>query len=171
MLICQHILLHSAFGFGSAGAMTLPPTWDLFDDAHLPHRILLLARMLDRETARHLQEHFALTLAEWRVLAFVCSVGPSSAADIGSAFEVDRAEVSRAVARLEARGLILRETAPDNRKKMILQPTPPGRETFERARLTRQKYFETILQDLDAGQVHTLNEGLQRIARRVKSTA
>lgn len=149
--------------------MTLPPTWNLFDGDHLPHRILLLARMLDRETARHLQEQFELSLAEWRVLAFVCSVGPSSAADIGSAFESDRAEVSRAVARLEARNYISREVASDNRKKLIVNVTDEGRKTFETARVTRQQYFHTIMQDLDGDQIQVLNQSLQAIAQRVKT--
>lgn len=129
--------------------MPLPPTWSLFGKDHLPHRLLLLARMIDRETARQLQEQFNLSLAEWRVLAFICTVGPSSAAQVCLAFDVDRAEVSRAVAKLAEAGNIEREADPGNRKKLVLRPTAQGAALFDKARLQRQTYFQSIMIDLD----------------------
>jgi DNA-binding MarR family transcriptional regulator len=147
--------------------MALPPTWNLFGGDHIPHRLLLLARMLDRETARMLQHEFALTVAEWRVLAFLNSVGPSSAADIGAAFESDRAEVSRAVARLTDGGLIVRAPDTANRKKMILSPTPAGTAIFAEARQARQRYFQAILQDLSPEERGGFNASLHKIAERV----
>ena len=77
--------------------MQLPATWTLFGEEHLPHRLLLLAKMIDRETSRQLQDDFAISVAEWRVLAFVCASGPASASDIGTAGQIDRADISRAV--------------------------------------------------------------------------
>ena len=88
--------------------MALPSTWNLFGDDHLPHRLLLLAKMIDRETSRQLQDEFAISVAEWRVLAFVCAAGPASASDIGTAGQIDRAEISRAVRNLAAADLIAR---------------------------------------------------------------
>lgn len=147
--------------------MTLPRTWDLFGGAHLPHRLLLLARMIDRATAQQLQENFGLTLAEWRVLAFICSVGPASAADIGAAFDSDRAEVSRAVKRLIDAGLIERNSNEQNRKRQIISVLPSGQAVFERARKMRGDYFEAILQDIDGPGRDVLNDALRSIALRV----
>jgi len=147
--------------------MTLPRTWDLFGGAHMPHRLLLLARMIDRATAQQLQENFALTLAEWRVLAFICSVGPASAADIGAAFDSDRAEVSRAVKRLIDAGLIERNSNEHNRKRQIISVLPAGQVLFERARKMRGDYFEAILQDIDQPARDFLNDALRKIAMRV----
>lgn len=148
--------------------MTLPRTWDLFGGSHLPHRLLLLARMMDRATMQQLQEHFALTLAEWRVLAFICSVGPASAADIGTAFEADRAEVSRAVKRLIDAGLIERNNNEQNRKRQIISALPAGQAVFDRARKMRSDYFEFILQDIDQQTRDSLNDALRKIAMRVR---
>jgi DNA-binding MarR family transcriptional regulator len=153
----------------NSNAMALPPTWTLFGDDHLPHRVLLLAKMLDRQTARQLQDNFGLTLAEWRVLAFIGSAGPASAADVGSGFEVDRAEVSRAVARLLVAGLVERTPDIANRKRHLLELTQAGRDVFERARDQRQGYFRTIMQDLDADALAGLRSALDSIAERVGS--
>lgn len=147
--------------------MSLPPTWTLFGEDHLPHRVLLLAKMLDRDTSRHLQESFDLTLAEWRVLAFVGSAGPASAADVGTAFEVDRAEVSRAVARLVQAGLIRRQADTSNRKRLILVMTDRGKTVFEQARLQRLAYFRSVMQDLDQTERQILASTLDKLGKRV----
>lgn len=147
--------------------MSLPPTWYLFGSDHLPHRLLLLARMIDRETSRQLQDEVGLSAAEWRVLALICTAGPASAADVGSAFEADRAEVSRAVTRLTEAQLIARAQDSANRKKMILSPTEAGKNLYVKARGLRQGYFQTIMQDLNASERLDFDGALNRLALRV----
>ncbi|MBO9669132.1 MAG: MarR family transcriptional regulator [Sphingobium sp.] len=147
--------------------MALPPTWYLFGSDHLPHRLLLLARMIDRETARQLQEEVGLSSAEWRVLALICTVGPASAADVGASFEADRAEVSRAVTRLTQAGLIARTQDSANRKKMILSPTDAGKALYLKARGLRQGYFQAIMDDLSATERLDFDGALNRVALRV----
>lgn len=144
--------------------MALPPTWELFGDDHLPHRLQLLAKMIDRQTARQLQQSFGVSLAEWRVLAFVCAAGPASAARIASDSAIDRAEVSRAVARLERQGMIVRATDPGHRRRLIVGPSGEGRELFARIGDRRRAYFEAIMRDIPAEQRRALNDGLRMLA-------
>jgi hypothetical protein len=80
--------------------------WQLFGPTHLPYRILLLAKMIDRVTTQHVRDRAAMSLAEWRVISHVALMGQCSAAEIAEAAFVDRSEVSRAVAALEQRQLI-----------------------------------------------------------------
>lgn len=145
--------------------MALPPTWTLFGDDHLPHRLQLLARMIDRESARQLQARSGLTLAEWRVVAFVGTSGRTSAADICTAFEIDRAEVSRALARLVDAGLVAREQDGSNRKRLLLELTPEGQALFERTRQDRVGYFRSILAGLTAEERKLLDTLLHRVAQ------
>jgi DNA-binding MarR family transcriptional regulator len=151
--------------------MPLPPTWDLFGEDHLPHRIQLLAKMIDRETGRQLQREFALSLAEWRVLAFVCAAGSSSAADVAAGSEIDRAEVSRATAKLLAEELIDRTPDPKHRKRLILSPTARGSEIYTRIRDRRRAYFQQILCDIPAASREPLNAALRSIALRVQQAS
>ena len=144
--------------------MPLPPTWDLFGPDHLPHRLQLLSKMIDRQTARQLQQEFGISLAEWRVLAFICSAGPATAAQIGNASAIDRAEVSRAVARLEEAGSISRRADPGHRKRMILEPTAAGRELFGHIRDRRRAYFGTIMHGIPAETRRTFDDALRTMA-------
>ena len=144
--------------------MSLPPTWDLFGEDHIPHRLQLLAKMIDRETSKQLQREFGMSIAEWRVRAYICAAGPASAADVGAASAIDRAEVSRAVAKLERDALIARTVDPNHRKRLILEPTAAGRESFTRIRGQRRRYFQMIMSDIPLQTREQLNSALRTIA-------
>lgn len=141
----------------------------MFGADHLPHRLLLLAKMLDREIARQLQQGHNLSLAEWRVLAFICGAGPASAAEVGAAFEADRAEVSRAVGKLVEGGLVERAADEAHRKRMIITPTPQGRATFEAVRRDRRAYFLEVMDGLDQDERAALDQMLETLALRMTS--
>lgn len=149
--------------------MVLPPTWNLFGEDHLPHRLQLLARMIDRESARQLQSQSGLSLADWRVLAFVGTAGLTSAAEICTAFQIDRAEVSRAISKLGTSGLIIRKPDDGNRKRLLLQLTSAGAELFRKTRQARVAYFTKITADLTAEERRTLENLITRIAQAVDS--
>jgi DNA-binding MarR family transcriptional regulator len=147
--------------------MALPSTWNLFGDEHIPHRLLLLARMIDRETSRQLQEEFELSVAEWRVLAFICAAGPASASHIGSAGQIDRAEISRAVRKLAAADLIAREQDEGHRRRRIIHPTAAGRRLFGQIRELRRNYFQTLMGGIPADDRHRLDAMLEKIAHQL----
>jgi DNA-binding MarR family transcriptional regulator len=143
--------------------MALPPVWHLFGQDHLPYRLLLLARMIDRQSARELQR-FGLSLAEWRVLAFVGSAGPASASKIGKYGEIDRAEISRAVGRLEARGLIERRPDATHRKRFIISPTAAGEALFGEVREERRRFFRGMTEGLSRPDREAMDKGLETLA-------
>lgn len=147
--------------------MPLPVTWSLLGEYFIPHRIQMLTRMIERETGRELQAHFNLSVADWRVLGLTNTFGSASAADICSAFEIDRAEVSRAVARLIGAGLIERGHDPAHRGKKRISPTVKGKAIFQRAVKMREAYFAKIMQDLSAEDMQALEKTLRAIALRV----
>jgi DNA-binding MarR family transcriptional regulator len=147
--------------------MSLPRMWDLFGAEHLPYRLLLLARMIDRQAARQLSSAFGLTLAEWRVLAFVCASGPSSASTIGRSGGIDRAEISRAVSRLEDRKLAVRESDRDNRRKLIISPTGQGKSLFAKVIADRRAFFRALLQDIPEADRLAVERSMRAMASRL----
>jgi DNA-binding MarR family transcriptional regulator len=146
--------------------MALPSLWGT-EEYFIPLRLMLLARMIEREMTRDLQVGFNLTVADWRVLATTCSNGSSSAAEIRSTFEADRAEVSRAVARLLKADLIQREPDSSHRQKMRIIPTEAGRAIFDGVRPMRAEYFEWILQDFSAEERTAFEKAIKTVALRV----
>jgi DNA-binding MarR family transcriptional regulator len=149
------------------GSSDLPAIWEIFGDEGFAQRLLLLAKMIERVTSRKLQEGFGLSVAQWRVLAFVCISGPVTASFIGYSAEVDPAEVSRAVKSLIERQLVTREFEAGSRKTMVVAPTASGRELFAKVRRKRQEYFSRVTKDLTSQAKAGLSDSLTSMVREV----
>lgn len=119
--------------------------------------------MIDRRSARELQK-VGLSLAEWRVLAFICVSGPASASTIGKFGEIDRAEISRAVHRLEAKGLIERQPDDNHRKRFIISPTEGGQAHFKEVREDRRGFFRDMTDGLGQSEREVIDKGLETMA-------
>ncbi|MXP24956.1 MarR family transcriptional regulator [Altererythrobacter indicus] len=147
--------------------MTLPETWNLFGANQLPHRLLLLAKMIDRVSSRSLQEQFGMSVAQWRVLAFICTFGPTTGANLSQSAEIDGAEISRAVKALLDKGMVEREFAEGSRKRQIIMPTESGKALFSKVRVEREGYFGKITANLSQKQRDELSHSLEIIATAV----
>lgn len=151
----------------AGAAAELPRIWDLFSEDALVPRLLLLAKMIERQTTRQLQRHFGMSLAQWRVLAFVAISGPSTGAFIAESAEVDQAEISRAVKALIEQGLVTREFEQGSRKRLAIAATPAGMEQFARIRKMRQEVFGRITEMLSPRQAAQFGNSLRCLAARV----
>ncbi|MCW3848592.1 MarR family transcriptional regulator [Sphingomonas sp. LB-2] len=143
----------------------------VFGPSQIPYRILLLSKMIDRVTAQHVRDTAQLSLAQWRVLTHVEMMGKCSAAEVASVAYSDRAEVSRAIASLEERGLIQRETHPRNRKSSLVSLTAEGNAVHAGVRGERGKFYEQWLMDLDDAERAALGAALEKITDRIVLSA
>lgn len=142
-----------------------------FGPSHIPYRILLLGKMMDRATAQHVRDTAQLSLAEWRVLTHVEMIGKCSAAEVASVAYSDRAEVSRALGSLEQRGFVQREANPRNRKSSLVSLTAAGKAIHTAIRGERGKFYEQWLTDLSDAERATLNTALEKVTRRLVESA
>lgn len=145
----------------------MPLIWDLFREGDVAQRLLLASKMIERVTARQLQDQFSLSVAQWRVLGFTCIAGPSSATFIGESAEVDQAEISRAVKNLLDRGLVTRTYAKGSRKTLVIAPSPAGQTLFEQVQQSRRAYFGKITRRLEPRHREMMAEVLRLIAEDV----
>ncbi|ADU63303.1 MAG: MarR family transcriptional regulator [Pseudodesulfovibrio sp.] len=65
--------------------------------------------------------------SEIHAVAKLCDHGPMSLTELADRAFVSKGAMSQLVARLEKKGLVYRETAPDNQSKQILHPTELGK--------------------------------------------
>lgn len=142
-----------------------------FGPSHIPYRILLLGKMIDRVTAQHVRDTAQLSLAEWRVLTHVEMIGKCSAAEVANVAYSDRAEVSRAVGSLETRGLVQREANPRNRKSSLVSLTAAGKAIHAAIRGERGKFYEQWLTDLNDAERVAFNASLEKVTRRIVESA
>jgi DNA-binding MarR family transcriptional regulator len=149
----------------------LEEAWQIFDARHLPYRLLMLGKMIDRLSVQHVRDQAGMSLAEWRVLAHIAVMGSKSASEVSAAALVDRAEVSRAVRELEEGGHLIRVDNPRNRKSSLLVLTEGGQAVYDRVHKHRRAFFDELTADIDKEGLAQLDSLLLRIARRADGLA
>lgn len=95
-------------------------------DQFLPYRLNHLADRISQALARLYETRHDLTVAQWRVLAWLHHREELTAKQIREATRMDKARVSRAVQGLEARELIRRRPSPEDQRRHELRLTAAG---------------------------------------------
>jgi DNA-binding MarR family transcriptional regulator len=139
--------------------------WLRSDEIRVVHRLLLLARKIDRATAKALRESSAdLTLAEWRVLSRLVLLDKATVGQIATTASADSAEVSRAADRLETRGLVRRDENESARRRMrLLSLTAEGKRLASLVGDERRRYFTSLVDILDVEERGRLESLLDRL--------
>ena len=151
----------------AAALATAPEKADFRLDAFLPYRLSVASNRVSRAFARRYAEEFGLTIPEWRVLAVLGSYAPLSSNEIVARTAMDKAKVSRAVARLVADGLVTRESDPEDQRLIRLSFSRRGRQVYE-AIVPRARALEAeLLEGLDPRRRAELAALLDRLLERV----
>jgi DNA-binding MarR family transcriptional regulator len=132
-------------------------------------RLTLLCKAMDRFSLRQFADH-GFTYAEWRVLSRLASVpAGATVGQIADLAWVDRAEVSRAAASLEKRGLTVRRENPDDRRTPILHITQAGMDLYQPLLADRYAFHETLMADLTPQEREEFDHILVKVAHRLGS--
>ncbi len=132
---------------------------------------MLVAKAIDRLTLKMLSDNCDLTIAEWRVLSRLAPVRGATVREISQMAWVDRAEVSRAAASLEASGLTSRRPNPADGRSPILFITDEGMKLYRRLLPIRAEFHRALAVDLTDAERSVLDDLLSRIARKVARLA
>lgn len=112
--------------------------------------------------ARHLPQS-DLSLAEARVLYELAQCAEQTAADIIRSLGMDKAHVSRIVARFRAAGLVKSRRNPAHGKHKLLSLTAAGKKAFKRLNDGTESQIEAILAQLTAENRQRLAKDMQEI--------
>jgi len=131
--------------------------------AYFGYRMTLAAKLFDRSIAGILATNGALTLPEWRALSQLGLRGDASVRTLADGAAVDRAEASRAVSALAARGLVgRRENAADLRSPRF-HLTPAGEEAFARIRQPVAAFIAHLVEGVDPDRLAAADEVLRAV--------
>lgn len=103
-------------------------TFDLQD--FLPYLLNQAAEATSRGFQSTYRDRFGLTRTQWRIMANLGRFGAMAARDICRISHIDKTKVSRAVAGMEADGLLTRTPSDQDRRAENLSLTPKGRAVF-----------------------------------------
>jgi len=134
-------------------------------------RLTLVAKLINRLTAQHLAQASELSFAEWRVLCRLAMADGTTVRDIAEKAWVDRAEVSRAAARLEQSGLAARRSNAADERMPILFATKAGKALYKTLIAARSHFHSVIVADLGEEERRALDKALGKMMSRLLTMA
>ena len=135
----------------------------------LPYRLAVLTDMVSQAMASVYRHRFDLSRDEWRLLATLADKGPLQAAEAAQLTTLDRMQASRALRRLQARGLVGREADARDRRHVMVQLLPPGKALLRQLApmvLAREAF---LLEALDAAERQVLDQALDKLLQRARA--
>ena len=131
----------------------------------LPYRLNRALAAASRQFSRIYRDEFGLTVPEWRALAPLGEIGTATAKEIGRDSAMHKTKVSRAVASLQQRRWITRETDAWDRRLEHLTLTAAGRQAHRRLTPKMLAYEAALLDRLTSAERHALLTGLAALER------
>lgn len=136
-------------------------------DSFLPYRAARLATALSRGLAAQYETRYRISVPEWRVLVHLTQESEISVRDIFTRVDMDRARVTRAVQRLEARGLVSKLVNESDRRLVRLALTQAGRDLAGELSRLAMAFESKITATLPAGSAATLLTLFDSIEREI----
>src|SRR5207302_2972502 len=94
---------------------------------YLPYRLAVIATRMLREASQvYKRRPDPLTTPQWRVLAILANFEPLTATEIGRISMLDKVAISRALAQLQRRGFVARQSIRDDRRALHVTLTAGG---------------------------------------------
>lgn len=94
----------------------------------IPYQLSIVSNTLSEEIAREYRERFDLGTTEWRVMAVLARYDDQglSARAVARLTAMDKVAISRALARLVAKGRVLRRTHHGDKRRSVLRLSAAG---------------------------------------------
>lgn len=134
----------------------------------LPYRLNVLASLTSNALAQIYAERFGLSIPAWRVIVTLGQYGFGTARDIAAHGVMHKSTISRAVATLEQRKLIVRRPNQDDRREELLALTAQGRAIYEALAPEALAFEERLVSVLTPAQQQVLVELVDTLSRHAR---
>ena len=122
------------------------------------------ARALGSAKANALLAPLDLKIRSYAVLSLACSGAAPSQRELAEFLLLDPSQIVALVDGLEQRGLVKRETDPQDRRSKVIKGTAKGRRLLAQAAAATQQAEDQAMEVLTAGERAQLRELLRRVA-------
>jgi DNA-binding MarR family transcriptional regulator len=129
----------------------------------LSFRVSTLAKLLDRRLARLVGDRFGLAVAEYRALTYIVMRPQSTVRAIAAGTFTDKAQISRAIAALEARGLVTRLIPGTDRRSPVFTATRTGKNTVNRILPLRRRQEQELAESVGLADANALAKTCQAL--------
>lgn len=132
----------------------------------LPYRLNVCASLVSQALSRIYADRYKIGVPEWRVLVTLGEFGMMTAKAIGHHSHMHKTKVSRAVALLERRKLVIRRANRADLREAFLSLTPAGHDIYSELAPTALAFAEKLMESVDAADRPALNRALTKLTQR-----
>lgn len=129
----------------------------------LLYRLSRLSSQAGAMVVRLCEGGYGITRREWGAIGHLREQGPLTPSALAEHFQLDRAPTSRMISSLVGKGLIVRQTRPDNRRQALLEITNEGSELYDKLMPQVQEINRRVLQVLSPTEMALLDELIARL--------
>jgi DNA-binding MarR family transcriptional regulator len=138
-------------------------------EAFVPYRLAVIAHSVSRALSAVYTKEYGLSIPEWRVLANLDRFGPLNAGELAERSSLDKPKVTRALQRLEARGLTQRTVVDADRRRVRLALTRSGRSLFRQIAALALEWEADLLAPLAPRERTALAQLLNKLMHQVEA--
>ncbi|HVZ52594.1 MAG TPA: MarR family transcriptional regulator [Pseudolabrys sp.] len=150
----------------SAQREASPPEAALKLEHFLPYRLNVCASLVSQALSRVYADRYKIGVPEWRVLVTLGEFGAMTAKAIGKHTHMHKTKVSRAVALLERRKLIVRRANRADLREAFLSLTPAGNDIYSELAPIALDFAERLMGSVDAADRPALDRALTKLTER-----
>ncbi|WP_054530896.1 MarR family transcriptional regulator [Erythrobacter sp. SG61-1L] len=143
----------------------IPPSYRLGGMAFFGYRLAVTAKLFDRKFVEMLKANSTLTLPQWRCVAQLGLAERGTVRSLAEGAVVDRAEVSRALARLEAQGIVQRHRNEEDQRSPQFSLTADGRALYDRLRKPVSQFIGTLVSQVEKSDIEAADRVLWTISK------
>lgn len=133
-------------------------------EAFLPYRLSLLSNTVSQGISRVYRKQHGLSVTEWRVVAVLGRFPGQTASEIMQRTAMDKVAISRAVNKLQDKGLVERSSHHEDRRRLPLNLTASnGIQLFNKVVPKAQAYERQLLSALSADELLRFNRLLSKL--------
>ncbi|MGE5115831.1 MAG: MarR family winged helix-turn-helix transcriptional regulator [Betaproteobacteria bacterium] len=140
-------------------------------ESFFPYRLAVAADAVSRSIAQVYGERFDLGRDEWRVLAALADAAMLRTSAVIERTTLDKVAVSRALARLEGRGLVERRTDPEDGRGYLIRLRTAGRALLGKLTPMVREREAFLLAGLDEAERRALDAALGKVLERANQLA
>lgn len=116
----------------------------------LPYRLSILSNHISQTISGLYGKRFGLAVTEWRIMAVLGRYPELSAGEVAERTAMDKVAVSRALARLLAKGLIERGVASNDKRRSVLRLSTEGWKVYDQVVPLALEHEQRLLSHLGA---------------------
>jgi DNA-binding MarR family transcriptional regulator len=129
----------------------------------LPYKLSRLVNDVSAGLLSTYSPSFALNVSQWRMLAAVAQLAPTTVTELTQYSGMDKVTVSRSVREMVERKLMARVLDDNDRRRASITLTAEGRATYQRIAPLAMEYEKNLLDALEDSEKVALNQLVDRL--------